>query len=97
MGPRSAVITLGRAGSIGKQGAQLVRQPSLGDAAVDTTGLGNVFHGAFGYALARDFGFERALELASAVAGMSAEARGARAGLPTLTRVARLLPWLKHS
>ena len=93
-GPRSVVITLGAAGSIALDGGRILKQPALGPPAASATGVGSVFHGALGYGLARGFPFERVLELASAVAGLSASNRSARAGLPSAAAAAQLVPWL---
>ena len=38
--------------------------------AVDTTGAGDIFHGAFAYALLRQMNLEAALQLATVAAGL---------------------------
>ncbi len=69
----------------GRGGVEFVRQKHY--AAVDTTGCGDVFHGAFlaGYLKGRDFG--AALRFAQKVAGEKTRALGGRAGIPQLDSV----------
>ena len=66
-------------------------QPAFGVEVVDTTGAGDVFHGAFAYALARRWPTVQAVEFASAAAALSCRALGGRAAAPTLEEVAELL------
>jgi sugar/nucleoside kinase (ribokinase family) len=58
---------------------------------VDTTGAGDVFHGAFLYGRARGWDLRRALRLAAAVAAMKCRAIGGRAGIPTLEEALSLV------
>jgi sugar/nucleoside kinase (ribokinase family) len=86
MGPRKVVITLGAAGSVGLDGDKVVRQSALEiDPVVDTTGAGDVYHGAFAVAMCERWPLERAMQLASAAAGLSCRALGGQAAIPTLT------------
>lgn len=54
---------------------------------VDTTGCGDVFHGAYAAALARGADSERAIQIATAAAGLKATQPGGRAGIPDLATV----------
>jgi sulfofructose kinase len=58
---------------------------------VDTTGCGDVFHGAYAAALARGEGATGRVRFASAAAALKATRYGGRAGIPTLTAVEELL------
>jgi sugar/nucleoside kinase (ribokinase family) len=60
-------------------------------AAVDTTGAGDTFHGAFALEIARGASFVSALIFASAAAAMSCKNLGARLSIPTRKEVLRLL------
>jgi sulfofructose kinase len=84
MGPGTVVITMGEAGSVGLHGDKVVRQSAHEVDAVDTTGAGDVYHGAFAYAMLRRWPLERAMQLASAAAGLSCRSLGGRAGIPDL-------------
>jgi sulfofructose kinase len=66
-------------------------QPSFAVRAVDTTGCGDVFHGAYAFALARGLSLGERIHLASATAALKAMRRGGQAGIPTLREVRRFL------
>ena len=59
--------------------------------AVDTTGCGDVFHGAYAAALARGLALDERLRFASAAAALKATQRGGQAGIPKLAAVNKLL------
>jgi len=86
-GPRVAVVTLGEAGSVGLEGTKLIRQPAWQVQAVDTTGAGDVYHGAFGCGLLSGWPLERIMHFASVAAGMSCQGLGGRAALPDRAEV----------
>jgi ribokinase len=54
---------------------------------VDTTGCGDVFHGAYAAALARELGVEERVIVASAAAACNATAQGAYGGSPSLAEL----------
>lgn len=93
MGPRTVVITMGRAGSVGLSGDQLVRQQAYDVEVVDTTGAGDVFRGAFTAGLVRGYAFERCMQLASAAAALKCRALGGRAGIVELDELLAFLGW----
>jgi len=84
MGAAFVAITAGGEGCyyIGDEG--VCNQPAFPVAISDTTGAGDVFHGAFAYALGRKWPAGRAVEFAAAVAALSCRALGGRRGIPTL-------------
>ncbi len=51
---------------------------------VDTTGAGDVFHGAFDYGLLQNWSLENIVHFASVVAGLKCRKLGGRSGIPTL-------------
>ncbi|GAB4225078.1 MAG: sugar kinase [Spirochaetales bacterium] len=59
--------------------------------AVDTTGAGDVFHGAFAAALLLGKSFQEALIVATVAAGLSVERLGGKPGIPTLEEVSDTL------
>ena len=92
-GARFAAITLGERGCIYRNflsGACPGRIPALPVRAVDTTAAGDIFHGAFVFALMESLDFVRGLVFASAAAGLSVEKPGGRESIPGLaeTRLA---------
>ena len=54
---------------------------------VDTTGCGDVFHGAYAAAIARGESPDRAVEVANAAAAIKATRAGGRTGIPDLPTV----------
>ncbi|MCX7598303.1 MAG: PfkB family carbohydrate kinase [Armatimonadetes bacterium] len=88
-----AVVTMGARGSVAcDTSGEIVYQPAFEvQPVVDTTGAGDVYHGAFAFGLARRMALPDAMRFASATAALSCQALGGRAGLPTLDQVQALL------
>ena len=82
LGARYPVVTLGDRGALGGA-AERCASPAFDVEAKDTTGAGDVFHGAFVVAVLEGAGPERALRVANAAAAMNCRALGAQGGLPT--------------
>jgi sulfofructose kinase len=59
--------------------------------AIDTTGCGDVFHGAYAFGLAHNLPLEERLELASAAAALKAGRDAGPDGIPSLQMVRRFL------
>jgi len=81
------VITFGEKGLIWKMDEATGSYDSFKINAIDTTGAGDAFHGAFAYALALEFSWNRILEFSSAVAALCCTKIGARTGMPYLNEV----------
>ena len=76
------------------------RLSSAGVAAevVDTTGCGDVFHGAYAAAIVRGLEIPMAVRFATVAAGLKATCRGGQAGIPNrLTVEARMERDLKQT
>ncbi|MGX2041953.1 carbohydrate kinase family protein [Methylocaldum sp. MU1018] len=78
----SVVITLGERGLIWKKGIESGKLPAFPVKAVDTTGAGDVFHGAFAAALASRRNWPDILTYASAAGALCCTLAGARPGIP---------------
>jgi sugar/nucleoside kinase (ribokinase family) len=65
--------------------------PAFKVRAIDTTGCGDVFHGAYAAALARGMGTPERIRFAAAAAALKATRHGGQAGIPSLREVMRLL------
>ncbi len=91
-GPSFVAMTLGKDGAIGMgpDGA-VVESPGYDVEAVDTTGAGDFFHGAFVYGLLADWDVERTLSFANAAAALNCTAPGARGGVRSLDEVLELM------
>jgi sulfofructose kinase len=93
-GRQAVVVTCGVAGCWYIDAASANRPqhlPAFNVAAVDTTGCGDVFHGAYAAALAQGKGLTQRVILASAAAALKATRRGGQAGSPTAAEVAAFL------
>lgn len=79
------VVTLGADGCIASgPGEKVVRLPAFAVEVVDTTGCGDVFHGAYALGVARGEDLRTRCLWASAAAALAATRLGGRAGIPTL-------------
>lgn len=86
----NVVITLGDRGLIWRRGEQQGALPAYPVAAIDTTGAGDAFHGAFAAALASGLDWQALLRYASAAGALCCTQMGARLGLPDRQEHARL-------
>ena len=69
----------------------LQHQPAFAVKTVDTTGCGDVFHGAYASALARDLELKERMIFASATAALKATRPGGQAGIPDRKQVEAFL------
>jgi sulfofructose kinase len=84
LGPRAVVSTQGPDGCswVSRDGGG--RAPGFAVRAVDTTGAGDSFHGAFVFGVLAGWGLPRVARFANAVAALNCRKLGGRVGLPTL-------------
>jgi sulfofructose kinase len=90
-GMRVAAMTLGAHGSLALEQGRFYYSPAFVVNCVDTTGAGDVFHGAFCYALLQGMALPDILEFSNAAAALNCTALGARGGIAGLAEVRRLL------
>jgi sulfofructose kinase len=86
----AAVVTCGGEGSwfiSGQEPGSVRHQPAMSVEVVDTTGCGDVFHGAYAAALVRGMDVSDAVRFATVTAGLKATRRGGQAGIPNLLEV----------
>jgi sulfofructose kinase len=84
VGPSVVGLTLAAEGSIVRYRSQTVHVPAFQVDVIDTTGAGDVFHGAFLAGLLWGWPLHEILRLANAVAALKCQKLGGRAGIPTL-------------
>lgn len=80
-------ITLEEHGCLYTSGNEIKIMPGLKLTPVDTTGAGDIFHGAFTYGLANDFDMDKIVTFANIAAGLSVTKMGSRLSIPSLSEV----------
>jgi sugar/nucleoside kinase (ribokinase family) len=88
---RAPGLTLGRDGALIYEAGRFHYSPGFVVEAVDTTGAGDVFHGAFIYGVLAGWNMARTLDFSNALAGLNCTALGARGGIKSLTEAERLI------
>lgn len=86
-----SAVTMGKAGSLGFDGKRLFRCPAVKVGVVDTTGAGDVYHGAFAFAFARGQTWQECMRFAAAVAALKCTRFGGRTGIPDLKTVEQFM------
>ena len=82
-GPDIVLVTLGGKGCVGIDHGRFFQIDSYKVPVRDTTGAGDVFHGAFVYGLSEGMNAEDAAKMASAVSAVKCTVLGGRTGIPT--------------
>jgi sulfofructose kinase len=90
-GMRVAAMTLGAHGAMARLDGRFIYSPAYVVNCVDTTGAGDVFHGAFCYTVLREMPMPAALDLCNALAALNCTALGARGRLATLREAEALM------
>lgn len=80
-GMRVAAMTLGAYGALALVEGKFLYSPAFVVNCVDTTGAGDVFHGAFCYAVLEGMPVREALDFSNAMAALNCTAIGARGGI----------------
>jgi ribokinase len=90
-GPRCVGLTQGAAGSALWHQGEIIDVPGFPVEVVDTTGAGDVFHGAFLCGLLRGWEARDILQFANAVSALKCTSLGGRTGIPRIEEVWRFL------
>ena len=90
-GMKLAAMTLGAHGALALTETGYVYSPAFVVNCIDTTGAGDVFHGAFCYAVLQQMPIAEALGFANAMAALNCTAAGARGGIATLAEAHNLI------
>ncbi len=91
LGPKQVVITLGAKGSIGLDRGGIVRQEAFPVASIDTTGAGDVYHGAYIFGFLKGWNMGRCMAFASAAAALKCRNGGGWDGIPDLRAIQNLM------
>jgi Sugar kinases, ribokinase family len=90
-GAKTVIVTLGEKGSICVTPERFFYQPAFKVKAVDTTGCGDVFHGAFIFGLLQKWDLNETTRFASATAALKCREIGGRTAIPDLRDVEEFL------
>ena len=90
-GCRVAGATLGRDGALAWDGRSFHYSPGFRVEVIDTTGAGDIFHGAFAFALLEGQTLDHILEFSCAAAALNCTAPGARGGIRPVSEIRRLM------
>jgi len=90
-GMKVAAMTLGAHGALARENGVFHYSPAFVVNCLDTTGAGDVFHGAFCYAVLQGMPMPAVLEFANAMAAMNCTALGARGGICGLADIHTLI------
>lgn len=88
---RFAAVTMGSKGSFGFDGKNFFHQPAFKVKVIDTTGAGDVFHGAFAFAWLQNQTWPESLRFAAAVAALKCTGFGGRSNIPDLNTTMNFL------
>ncbi len=88
---RTPGMTLGRDGALVYHGGRFFYSPGFVVETVDTTGAGDVFHGAFAYAVLSGWDIARALDFSNAMAALNCTVLGARGGIKSCAEAEHLM------
>ena len=82
-GMQVASMTLGADGALARVGGRYYYSPGFVVDCVDTTGAGDVFHGAFCYSVLKSMPIRDSLDFSNAMAALNCTKLGARGGIAT--------------
>ncbi len=88
---RVAAMTLGAHGALALSDEGYVYSPAFVVNCVDTTGAGDIFHGAFCYAVLQGMPLADTLQFSNAMAALNCTALGARGGIATVDQAKALM------
>lgn len=84
---KNPIITLGRKGLIYFEDNKAIQMKAFPVKEIDTTGAGDIFHGAFAYGILKGLPLKDILLISSAAASLSVEKAGGRTSIPLLNPV----------
>ena len=88
---QSIIITSGAKGCSALWESRMIRQPAFPVEAVDTTGAGDIFHGAYAFCVSKGDDPFNACRYASAAAALSTRGTGGQAAIPSDGEVLEML------
>ena len=89
------IVTLERKGCAYKEENEIVIVPSIDVKTIDSTGAGDIFHGAFAYGIAKKWKLYNVLKFANIVGAMSTTKLGGRNSIFSLKEIKKVLDEFK--
>ena len=89
--PKVVVVTEGKRGGTLFDGKTVTRYPIYPAKVVDSNGSGDVFHGAFAFALTKGYSYEQCCHFSSATSAIKCMGVGARESVPNFETVIKYL------
>ncbi|MCK9412933.1 MAG: PfkB family carbohydrate kinase [Prolixibacteraceae bacterium] len=86
-----AAVTSGKNGVFAVTANGTIKKDAFQVPVIDTTGAGDVFHGAFAFAYIQGWAYDYALDFASATAALKCTEFGGRTGIPSADKVFEFL------
>lgn len=90
-GMKVAAMTLGADGALARVDGEFLQVPGYRVDCVDTTGAGDVFHGAFCYSILNEMTISEALRFSCAMAALNCTKLGARGRIATAEEARKLM------
>jgi sulfofructose kinase len=90
-GMKVAAMTLGSHGALALTEGKFHYSPAFVVNCEDTTGAGDIFHGAFCYGIAKNYSLHDAMLFANAMAALNCKALGAQGGIGTMEDARHLI------
>ena len=84
---KNVIITIEDKGSLYLKDDEVVLVPSIDVKEVDSTGAGDIFHGAFGYCLLKKYDIEKSIRISNIAGAISVTREGVRYSMPLLKEV----------
>ena len=90
-GPQVVGVTMGERGYVVLYNRKIIKKPAYRVKAVDTTGCGDAFHGAFAAGVSAGMDWQELLTYSSATGALCCTKKGGRLGMPTNEEVLKLI------
>ncbi len=84
---KNIIVTLGEKGCLFKEKGELYLYSAYKTKAVDTTGAGDIYHGAFVYGLSNELSIIECIKFSTVCASLSVEKIGGRESIPELEEI----------
>jgi len=84
---KNVIITLEEDGALYKCNNEIKQVPSIKVKQVDSTGAGDIFHGAFAYCMLKKYSLEKAIKISNIAGAISVTRLGGRYSMPSLKEV----------